>query len=98
MEQQLLAASRSKRAAALTQVADVLDATGRGTRIVLIESTERAVRQFDSPDALLKSMDTSGTATSADLPGLMQAALEYIVANETGRTDVWVCSDLRSSD
>ena len=42
--------------------------------------------------------DTSPTATAADLPGLLQQALEYVVANETGRTDIWVCSDRRESD
>jgi hypothetical protein len=98
MEQQQLATARSKRTAALMQVADVLRAAGRGSRIVLIESTERAAHQFDSPEALLKSLDTIGTATTADLPGLMQTALDYIVANETGRTDIWVCSDLRATD
>lgn len=98
MEQQQLATARSKRTAALTQVADVLGTVGHGSRIVLIESTERAVRQFDSPDSLINSLETTGTATTADLAGLMEKALDYIVANETGRTDIWVCSDLRASD
>lgn len=98
MEQQELATGRTKRTAALTQVADVLRSAGRGSRIVLIESTEQAVREFDSPDALLDSLDTIGTATTADLPGLMQKALDYTVTNETGRTDIWICSDLRQND
>ena len=28
----------------------------------------------------------------------MQEATQYILANEAGRTDVWICSDLRQSD
>jgi hypothetical protein len=29
---------------------------------------------------------------------MVQAALDYVVANQTGRTDIWICSDLRQSD
>jgi hypothetical protein len=98
MEQQNLAMARSKRTAALTQVADVLRSAGHTSRIVLIESTENAIHELDAPDALLSSLDTTGTATTADLPGLLQKALDYTVANETGRTDIWICSDLREND
>lgn len=31
-------------------------------------------------------------------PGLLQTALDYIAVKKTGRTDVWLVSDLRQSD
>jgi hypothetical protein len=52
-----------------------------------------------SSDALTELPEvTAGTATHADIPALMQEAAEYILTNEAGRTDVWICSDLRQSD
>jgi hypothetical protein len=98
MEQQNLATARSKRSAALTQVADVLRSASRTSRIVLIESTENSVHELDAPEALFRSFDTTGTATTADLPGLLHKALDYTVASQTGRTDIWICSDLREND
>lgn len=29
---------------------------------------------------------------------MLQAAWEYIVANRSGRTDIWICSDLQAAD
>src|SRR5262249_6261764 len=37
-------------------------------------------------------------STSADLPAMLEAARDYIRTNKTGRTEVWICSDLRQND
>ena len=34
----------------------------------------------------------------ADLPAMLQAARDYIEANHSGQTDIWICSDLREND
>ena len=34
----------------------------------------------------------------ADLPLMLQAAYDYIKTQRTGRTEVWICSDLRAND
>lgn len=98
MEQQDPSTTRSKRNAALSQVADVLSKSARAGRIVLIDSAGKSPQEFESPELLLESLETSASATNSDMPGLFQLALDYIVANQSGRTDVWVCSDLRDSD
>jgi hypothetical protein len=41
---------------------------------------------------------TEPTDTAADIPGLLQSALDYITTNKTGRTDVWLLSDLQRGD
>ena len=100
MEQQNLTTGMSKRAAALEKLTEFLETTGRGngTQLVLIESTENVAREVDSLEALRALPETAATATTADIPGMLHTALEYTTTNQIGRTDVWVCSDLRSND
>jgi hypothetical protein len=98
MEQQDLQSRRSKRAAALAKLSNVFESLGSGSRVVLIENSQKTPQEIESPAALAELSDTAPTATSADLPAMLQAALDYAVANQTGRTDIWVCSDRRAND
>ena len=68
------------------------------SRYVLIESTTHAPRELESPDALLNLPQTEAASASADLPLMLQAAHDYIQANKSGRTEIWICSDLREND
>src|SRR5262249_34417907 len=68
------------------------------SRWVLIESTTNVPREIDSPDAIADLTGTDPTSAAADLPAMLQAAHEYIQANKTGRTDVWIVSDVREND
>jgi hypothetical protein len=98
MEQQDPQSRRSKREAALNKLASVFDSIGSGSRVVLIESTLNTPQELESPAALRQMTEVAATATSADVPAMLQAALHYVVANQTGRTDIWVCSDRRAND
>jgi hypothetical protein len=95
--QQRSAAGESKLEAGRQQLAQVLATLG-GNRWVLIDSVSREPREMESP-AALGTLPTSGPASApADLPLMLQAAHDYIRDHRTGRTDVWICSDLRSND
>ncbi len=65
---------------------------------VLIESTTNTPREIESPDVLLNLPATEPASSSADLPAMLQAARDYIQANKSGRTEVWICSDIRAND
>jgi hypothetical protein len=65
---------------------------------LLIESTTNEPRELGVPDDLLLRPDTGPADASADFPAMLQAAHDYIVANQTGRTEIWICSDLRAND
>jgi hypothetical protein len=65
---------------------------------VLIDSALAKPQAIPKADALLDLPQTEATETAADIPGLLQAALDYITTNKTGRTDVWLLSDLQQSD
>ncbi len=55
-------------------------------------------RELESVEDLLKSANTGPASASADVPALLQAAHDYIKANKAGRTEVWICSDIREND
>ena len=97
-QQQYLQAGQSKRSTGLRKLSELVGMLGARTRVVLIENTENRARQIESAESLLQLSNTSATATSADIPAMLQTALDYVVANQTGRTDIWVCSDLREND
>lgn len=98
MEEQDPVTKQSKRETAVEKLASVFRDLGRNTRIALFDSATGKRFDLNSPEALLELPEIAPTSTSADIPALMQEATEYILTNEAGRTDVWICSDLRQSD
>lgn len=99
MEQQLLTTGTSKRVAALRNLsAAIKDAYGTRSKLVLIDSATLKPVALEKADALPDMPQSGPTDTAADIPALMQSALDYITANQTGRTDVWMVSDLRQTD
>jgi hypothetical protein len=99
MEQQNLANGVSKRIAGLRNLAKAIDdAVGTRSRLVLIDSAWGKAEPIEKASALLDHPATSATDTAADIPALLQSALDYITTNKTGRTDVWLLSDLQQSD
>ncbi|WLD11586.1 BatA domain-containing protein [Planctellipticum variicoloris] len=79
------------------QLVQTLETLGSG-RWVLIESTTREPRELEAPAALLDLPEAGPASAPADLPLMLQSAYDYIAANRAGRTEVWICSDLRDND
>ena len=65
---------------------------------VLIESATNRPHELESPAALLTSPEAEPISASSDLPAMLLAARDYIRANKSGRTEIWICSDLREND
>ena len=98
MELADLQAGESKRSTALKKVVQLLEQSGYGTHLILIDSTNGQTYKVDSPKALLNLPMAKATATSADIPGMFESALAYLRANNSGRADIWICSDLNEHD
>jgi len=99
MEQQNLATGVSKRATGLRNLAKAIkDTVGTRSRLVLIDSAELKPLPLERADALVDLPQTDATETTADIPAMLQGALDYITRNKTGRTDVWLLSDLQAGD
>ncbi len=99
MEQQNLAEGVSKRMSGLQKLAAALKQTyGSRTKIALIDSALMEPQAIERAESLPDLPHTAATDSAADIPAMMQAALDHIAANKTGRTDVWIVSDLRQAD
>ena len=79
------------------RLAETLSTLG-STHWVLIDSASRTPRELTSPDELTTLPCTEVTSTETDMPAMIEAAHAYIKANQTGRTEIWICSDLRAND
>jgi len=79
------------------QLVQTLNTVGSG-RWVLLESVACQPREVESPAAILDDPAAGPSSAPADLPALLQAAYDYIRDNRTGRTEIWICSDLREND
>jgi hypothetical protein len=97
MQQSDTGASASKLDLAKQQLAATLPTLG-SSRWVLIDSVNCKPIDLDSPTVLLHAAEAGPASASADLPAMMQAAYDYVKANRSGRTEIWICSDLRASD
>lgn len=90
-------AGPSKLATGRQQLARALGTLG-GSQWVLIESNKAEGQAFNSLDSLMDSPATQGSSATASMSGMLQGVVDYLNANKPGPTDVWICSDLRSSD
>ena len=97
MEQQDPLTGQTKRETALARLADLLEKTGEGKRVILIESTEVTAEEIDASQ-LAELPNVSATDGEADIPRMLECAEEYLVSNEVGQADIWVASDLRAND
>jgi len=98
MEQQNLDTGASKRSTALQKLSEMLEKTTRGARVVLIDSATREPFEIEDPGLLADIPATAATSTSADIPALLQRALDFLAADQPGRVDIWIASDLRTID
>ncbi len=99
MEQQNVLTNVSKRTTGLRNLAKAIkDTVGTRSRLVLLDSADLKPLSLERADALVDLPQTEATDTTADVPAMLQGALDYITRNKTGRTDVWLLSDMQAGD
>jgi hypothetical protein len=97
MQQQTAGGGSSKLDTARRQLAETLRTLG-SSRWVLIDGLEEVPRELADPDELLTLPQADGISAAADIPAMLDAARSYLEVNPAGRTDIWICSDLREND
>jgi hypothetical protein len=97
MQQVGAAARGSKLETGVQQLVRALETLG-SARWVLIESTANKPRELENVRDLLTAPAAGPSSASADLPAMLLAARDYVKANNAGRTEIWICSDLREND
>jgi hypothetical protein len=89
---------RSKRERLLDIVINALDGEQASATAVLIENVLLQPHQVEDAAALAALPLTAATDTAANIPALVEAALDYIEENQTGTTEIWIASDLQRAD
>jgi hypothetical protein len=97
MEQLSKGSTKSKRESAIASVSKSLKELGT-PRLILIDSASGNIQDIPSPDALSELSSTSATDTESSIPTLISSAIDYIIDNSPGKTEIWVASDLQESD
>lgn len=98
MEEQDAQSQVSKRETALRKLRELVESSERNAKLVLFDSVTRKPLEITSVEALEELPVAKESDTTADIPGMMLDVADYIAGNKLGRTDVWVCSDLRAND
>ena len=68
-----------------------------GSRVVLIDSATGTPQEVPSPEVIDRLSSTSATDTEANFPALIARAAEYLIPT-SGRAEIWIISDLQSSN
>jgi len=86
----------AKRDLVLQKVRDAMEDIGN-PRLVVIDSATGKSQEVPSPDVLPDLSSTSATDSVADFPKLLATAAE-ILNTTTGQSEIWLASDLQSSN
>ena len=97
MSQGATGAGGTKLETGFRQIVETLKTLG-SNRWILIDSATSPPRELASAQALAGTPGTGPVSASADIPGMLQSALDYMRSNKTGRTEIWLCSDIREND
>ena len=97
MEQLSKGSHQTKRESAIASVRQSLLEL-ESPRLILIDSASGTPQEVPSPDALAELTATSATDTASSIPTLISTAIDYVMNNSLGRTEIWLASDLQQSD
>ena len=96
MQQQGLGGT-SKLDSGRRQLADALRTLGSAHWVSIDANTAQAA-SFETLDGLIDSPAMQASSATADLPSMLQGALDYLETNKPGPTEIWICSDLAEAD
>ncbi len=79
------------------QLSSALQTLG-STHWVAVDGTSAKATAFDSLEGMLDSPAFADSSATADVPKMLESALDYLQKNKPGPTEIWICSDLRTAD
>lgn len=89
--------SESKLSTGKRQLGEALGTLG-SAHWVSIDSALSTAREHSNLAALLESSAMDGCSAAAQMPQTLASALEYLQVNKPGTAEIWLCSDLQTSD
>jgi len=90
--------SSSKRVRALQLLSQASKEFDDTSRLALLESVLRTPQEIASGTVLPELSMVSATDTAADVPAMLQAAVDWLVENRVGTSEIWIASDLQRNN
>jgi hypothetical protein len=98
MELQDSKSQQSKRQVALQRLDALFQTTSSRSRRFLLTTGLEGPKEILPHEKLVDLAESTPTAASTDLPGLLEKGMQSIAELSLASVDIWVCSDLQSSD
>ena len=98
MESRVTGVNESRREYALKMIADAANKFENNSRLLLLDSATRKVHEITTASSLLELPYTQPTDTSADIPAMLEIALDWLIENQAGTAEIWIASDLQASN
>ncbi|MST00778.1 MAG: hypothetical protein EXS29_05655 [Pedosphaera sp.] len=89
---------QTKRETAIKALVDAARGLEEKSRFVLIDSATKSPQELVGTATLAELSLAAPTDTAADLPSLLQGALDWLAQNKPGSTEIWIASDLQRSN
>src|SRR5438874_280129 len=98
METRLAGTSTTRRQQALKLIAEAAKGFQQSSHIILIDSALRTPQEIANGSNLQELALTAPTDTAADIPAMMQSAVQWLIENHAGTAEIWIASDMQRSN
>ena len=98
MESRISGTNKSRREYAIEMIVNAAEKFENKSQIVLIDSATRKPQNIANAASILELPDTQPSDTAADIPAMLQSALDWLVDNQAGIAEIWIASDLQASN
>lgn len=88
----------SKRAYSLRLFSQAMDEAAGSSRFVLVENALKKPQEIAGLSRLASMSLAEPTDTGANIPAMLRTALDYMLKNRPGRSEIWLASDLQKSN
>ena len=98
MESRISGTNKSRREYAIEMIVDAAEKFENKSHIVLIDSATRKPQDIANASSILELPDTQPSDTAADIPAMLQSALDWLIDNQAGIAEIWIASDLQDTN
>ncbi len=98
MESRISGTNKSRREYAIEMIVNAAEKFENKSKIVLIDSATRKPQNIANAASILELPDTQPSDTAADIPAMLQSALDWLVDNQAGIAEIWIASDLQATN
>jgi hypothetical protein len=90
-------ATESKLEAGRQQLLSALSTLG-STHWAGGDTTSGQIREYPNLEALIDASSSRLSSAASQFPVVLEKTLEHLLINQSGTTDIWICSDLQATD